>query len=84
MNNLLFSILMFFGISVFSQTGADSIRIKDLKSQLPKSSGTNKVDLLNEIAWEYGWANLKDKSLAYDLKPCIYNIVIMSTQISTI
>ena len=62
MNNLLFPILMFLGISVFSQTGADSIRINDLKNQLQNSSGTNKVDLLNEIAWEYAWAaSIKDK-----------------------
>jgi hypothetical protein len=63
MRNLLFPILMFFGIPAFSQTGADSIRINDLKNQLSKSSGTNKVDLLNEIGWEYGWAgSIKDKS----------------------
>lgn len=63
MNNLLFAILMFLGISAFSQTGADSIRINDLKNQLSKSSGTEKVDLLNEIAWEFGWAaSIKDKS----------------------
>ena len=62
MNKLLFPILMLLGIPVFSQTGADSIRIIDLKNQLSKSSGTNKVDLLNEIAWEYGWAaSIKDK-----------------------
>ena len=66
MNNLLFSILMLLGISAFSQTGADSIRINDLKNQLLKSSGTKKVDLLNDIAWEYGWAALKDKSPASD------------------
>ena len=62
MNNLLFSILMLLGISAFSQTGADSIRINDLKNQLSNSSGTKKVDLLNEIAWEYAWAaSIKDK-----------------------
>ncbi len=66
MNNLLFSILMLLGISAFSQTGADSIRIADLKNQLTNTSGTKKVDLLNEIAWEYGWARLKDKSPAID------------------
>ena len=27
------------------------------------TSGPKKVDLLNEIAWEYGWASLKDKRL---------------------
>ena len=66
MNNLLFSILMLLGISAFSQTGADSIRITDLKNQLTNTSGTKKVDLLNEIAWEYGWAGIKDKSPASD------------------
>jgi hypothetical protein len=53
---------MLLGIPAFSQTGADSIRIIDLKNQLSTSSGTNKVDLLNEIAWEYAWASsIKDK-----------------------
>ena len=62
MNKLLFSILMLLGNSAFSQTGADSIRINDLKNQLSNSSGTKKVDLLNDIAWEYGWAaSIKDK-----------------------
>ena len=62
MNKLLFSILMLLGNSAFSQTGADSIRINDLKNQLSNSSGTKKVDLLNEIAWEYAWAaSIKDK-----------------------
>ena len=62
MNNLLFPILMLLGVPAFSQTGADSIRINDLKNQLSMSSGTKKVDLLNEIAWEYAWAaSIKDK-----------------------
>ena len=62
MNNLFFSILLLLGISAYSQTGADSIRINDLKNQLSKSSGTMKVDLLNELAWDYAWAaSIKDK-----------------------
>lgn len=51
---------------VLCQTRADSIRITELRNQLPTTSGTKKVDLLNEIAWEYGWAALKDKSPAFD------------------
>jgi hypothetical protein len=64
MNNLLFPILMLLGVSAFSQTGADSIRINDLRNQLQNSIGTKKVDLLNEIAWEFGWAaSIKDKGI---------------------
>lgn len=66
MKNLFLPILMLLAISAFSQTEADSLRIIDLKNQLPNSSGTKKVDLLNEIAYEYAWASLKDKSPVID------------------
>jgi hypothetical protein len=58
----LFVTLMMFTSSAFSQAEADSMRIVGLKNQSTTTSGTKKVDLLNEIAWEYGWAPLKDKS----------------------
>jgi tetratricopeptide (TPR) repeat protein len=64
MKYFVFASLIMLTIAASSQDGADSIRIIDLKNQLTNSSGTKKVDLLNEIAWDYGWAALKDKSPA--------------------
>ncbi len=57
-------------VFIFSLTGKgqlniyDSLRIKDLKTQLAKASGTAEIDLLNDLAWEYGWA-FKDNHPAF-------------------
>ncbi len=60
-----------FTLLLFSQLGAqhlkpiDSIRIAYLKEKLTTASGTEQVDILNDIAWEHSWAD-KDKATAYD------------------
>lgn len=64
MKHLLYCVVLLFALTAHAQTGSDSIKIAHLKTQLSGAEGRKKVDLLNEIAWEYGWAALKDKSPA--------------------
>ncbi|MEO7293902.1 MAG: hypothetical protein ABIW34_12405, partial [Ginsengibacter sp.] len=67
--------IIFYSVSTEAQKipDVDSVRIDDLKKQLPKLQGTQKVDVLNDLAREYIYQKNKNDSSdkygreAYDL-----------------
>jgi tetratricopeptide (TPR) repeat protein len=62
---ILIAVIIFYSVSTEAQKipDIDSLRIDDLKKQLPNLQGTKKVDVLNDLAREYIYQKRKNDSV---------------------